>query len=164
MPRIPLPSRTLPSELKTGTRNSSGKVFGGRFLDDFMGIRSVGGIRTRAGINHWRSHRTCPGRRPPRVPPTLRTQAKKLDRLMIKALAFIGIPQCLPHDAPDHSPPEVVGVVKTVDRRHHFFKTQSGILEVRKLMTPAVDQRLGNQEVVVRRVIVELGPRKSVSD
>ena len=78
---------------------------------------------------------------------------------MIKALAFVGIPQRFTDDPPGYARPEIIGVVKTVDRIHHLVARQARILQVRQLMAARVRQGLASQKTFFIREIVEFRSR-----
>src|SRR5262245_4149518 len=89
------------------------------------------------------------------VLPTLRTYAQVLRRFGVKALSFMGIPERISNNAPDNARPEVIGIVKAIDRRHHFLARQSLIFDMRKLMAAAVRDGLGSHLAV--ELVVKFG-------
>src|SRR6185437_15762940 len=76
---------------------------------------------------------------------------------LVKALALIGIEDCLANDAENCFWPEIVLVVEAVYRFQDFVSRQTRILNVGELVTAFIDHTALGQEIVLDGKVVELG-------
>src|SRR5712692_8519307 len=83
---------------------------------------------------------------------------------MVEARALVGIPQDLARDAPDDAGAEIVRIIKTVYRTHHFLATEAGVFKVRQLMAVLVGGSLAGKKAFLSGEVVELGARKRVGE
>ena len=65
------------------------------------------------------------------------------------------VPQRIAHNTPDHTRPEIVGIVEAIDGSHHLFARQAGIFDMRELMTAAVRRGLARHEIVAGELTVQ---------
>src|SRR5580704_13235880 len=65
----------------------------------------------------------------------LGAQLQKARSFVIEPLALVPVPQGFLHDAPHHTRPEVVLIIKTVHAAHHFGLRKMRILDVRQLVS-----------------------------
>src|SRR5580704_18714921 len=90
---------------------------------------------------------------------TFGAQLQKAGSFLIEPLALVPVPQGFLYDAPRHTWPEVVLIIKTVHAVHHLGLRKMRILDVRQLVSAGIRERFHLQEAFLGHRIIQLGPR-----
>src|SRR5262249_15588272 len=88
--------------------------------------------------------------------PAFRAQLQERSGFVIKALAFVRVPQGFAHNAPNDARTEVVFVVKAVDCPHHLGLGEMRVFDVRKLVAASVGKSLDLEETFFGHGVVQL--------
>src|SRR5579883_3659340 len=70
--------------------------------------------------------------------PPLRTETHKVDGFFIQPRPLVAVPKRVTDDPPDDARSEIIRIVETIHRGHHFFLRKIRICDMRKLVAAAV--------------------------